>query len=210
MLTDRGGRGPDDEVVRLLGKLRDTGPAYPPRLYTARRAAVLAGLAALQIGAAVAGASLLAKLVKLLKGMSIVEMVVLGVEVAAVTGMAAYGATAAYVYRDTLKQMLLPGSVNTTPYPSLSVPPTQLAGEATGVNGTPTPSPTGSLTVTPLFTVPVPLSGDGTPPPPGFQPTQAPPTQPPVAGPPTDKPGNSFGLTKQAQQTQQAQQTPPP
>ncbi|HEX9117691.1 MAG TPA: hypothetical protein VGA61_16595 [Anaerolineae bacterium] len=192
MMMDRGGRGPDDEVVRLLGKLRDTGPAYPPRLYTARRAAVLAGLAALQIGGVVAGASLLAKLVKLLKGMSVVEKIVLGVEVAAVTGMTAYGATAAYIYRDQLKQLLLPGPSITTPYPSLSVPSTPPPGQGTGVSGTPTPSPTGSLTVTPFFTAPISPGGDSTPLAPTVaQPTQAPPTQPP----PT-KPGNSYGLTK--------------
>lgn len=201
---DRGGRGPDDEVVRLLGKLRDTGPAYPPRLYTARRAAVLAGLAALQIGGVVAGASLLAKLLKLLKGMSVVEKIVLGVEVAAVTGMTAYGATAAYIYRDQLKQLLLPGPSITTPYPSLSVPSTPQPGETTGLTGTPTPSPTGSLTVTPFFTVPISPGGDSTPLPPVLQPTVAPPTEAP---PPTDKPGKSYGNTTR---TPKPQSSPEP
>ncbi len=184
-----GGRNDqDDELVRLLGKLRDRGPAYPARLYTPRRAAVLAALAALQLGGAVAGVSLFAKIAKIVKGMGMVEKIVLGVEVAAVTGMTAYGAATAYVYRDQLKQLLLPPTAITSPFPSLSVPSSLLGTEA-ALTESPTPSPTGSLTVTPtFFLITQPSGGDSTPPPPPAQATQPPPQ-------PTN-PGLHLGQTK--------------
>ena len=52
--------------------------------------------------------------------MGVVEKVILGVEVAAVTGMTAYGAVTAYIYRDQIRQALETrfGVVTDTPFPS--------------------------------------------------------------------------------------------
>src|SRR5512142_2802111 len=114
----------DDEVIRLLGKLRDSGPEYPSSMFSKRRAAVMAAFAALNLGASVAGLSLLAHLAKIIKAMGVVEKIILGVEVAAVTGLTVAGAATAYKYRDNIQQILQSnlGIVTSTPWPSLSAP----------------------------------------------------------------------------------------
>ena len=43
MVMDQFGNDQDSEIVELLGRLRETGPEYPPRLYAARRATIMAG-----------------------------------------------------------------------------------------------------------------------------------------------------------------------
>ncbi len=185
-MMDRGRNDQDDEIVRLLGKLRDTGPEYPERLYGPRRTAVLAGLVALQLGGAAAGLSLFAKLANLVKGMGIVEKIILGVEVAAVTSMTVYGATEAYIYRDQLKQLLLPPTAISSPFPSLSVPSAASETEAALTEtATPTPSPTGS--VTPTYFVTNQPNSNGTPPPPSTK-----------EGPAPTKPGNRCGQDTKA------------
>ncbi len=184
-MMDRGRNDQDDEIVRLLGKLRDTGPEYPSRLYGPRRTAVLAGLAALQLGGTAAGLTLFAKLVNLVKGMGIVEKIILGVEVAAVTSMTVYGATEAYRYRDQLMQLLLPPTAISSPFPSLSVPSANSETEAALTETvTPSPSPTGS--VTPTYFVTSEPNADGTPPPPQATKEEPQPT----------KPGLHLGQTK--------------
>ena len=142
---DRLGNDQDREIVELLGRLKDAGPEYPPRMFAARRAAVIATLAALPIGGAIA-VSLFGKLAAIVKSMSVVDKIVLALEVAAITGVTAYGATAAYIYRDELKSLLFPAptAVNT----STSIP-TELSPLPVipVVEGTPsgTPTPTGTL-----------------------------------------------------------------
>ncbi len=146
----------DEEVIRLLSKLKDTGPEYPHSMYTERRTAVLAGLVALNLGAGVAGLTLLGHLFKIVKGMGIVEKIILGVEVAAVTGMTAYGAATAYIHRNEIGQLLRQNfeTITTTPWPTLSVAsPLPGAVGLPGLTGSPTPSPTGSLTATPTGTL---------------------------------------------------------
>lgn len=138
----------DDEVIRLLGRLKEAGPEYPSSLYSQRRAAVLAGFAALNLGVAAAGLTLFAQIAKILKGMGLIEKIILGVEVAAVSGLTTYGAITAYQYRNELKQLLFPTTQSAeTPFPSLSIssplPPTE------EVLGEGTPTPTGTLTITP-------------------------------------------------------------
>ncbi len=167
----------DDEVIRLLGQLRDSGPEYPSSLFSKRRAAVMAAFAALNLGAATAGLTLLGHLVKIVKGMGVVEKIVLGVEVAAVTGMTAYGAVTAYKYRYEIQQVLQSnlGIATSTPWPSLVAPvagggATELAETGTAT-ATPSPTPTGTW---------YPPTQDGGGPVVG-QPTQPSSTPPPVA-----------------------------
>ena len=191
----------DDEIIRLLGQLRDTGPEYPSSLFSKRRAAVMAAFAALNLGAAAAGLSLLAHLVKIIKAMGVVEKIILGVEVAAVTGLTAYGAATAYVYRNEIRQVIESnlGIQTNTPFPSLA-PPVGGSGGSSATEpvaiGTPsvTPTPTGTFFyVAPTQgsgnPVPTQVAPGDTPPPPPTQPppTKAPPTQPP----PTRVCGNS-------------------
>ena len=181
---DQFGKNQDDEVIKLLGKLKDAGPEYPPRLYAARRAAVLAALVVLPFAGAVA-VSWFARLVKLVKSMGVIDKIVLAAEVTAVTGLTVYGAVTAYTYRDAIKQLLLPGAGNATPFPSLSVPVDTLAPVQPTLTGSETPTPTGTLTA-------IPLIGNTS----QAGPTQVvnPPTQPPVSGQPT-LPGNRYGNT---------------
>jgi hypothetical protein len=181
---DQFGKNQDDEVIKLLGKLKNAGPDYPPRLYAARRAAVLAALIALPFAGAVA-VSWFARLVKLVKSMGVIDKIVLAAEVTAVTGLTVYGAVTAYTYRDAIKQLILPGSGNVTPFPSLSVPVDTLGPLQPTLTGSETPTPTGTLT-------PIPLIAET----PGSGNTQVVnPTQPPISAPPT-KPGLHLGQTK--------------
>src|SRR5512143_3800953 len=147
---DRLGNDQDREIVELLGRLKDAGPEYPPRMFAARRAAVIAALAALPIGGAIA-VSLFAKLAAIVKSMSVVDKIVLALEVAAITGVTAYGATAAYIYRDELKSLLFPAptAVNTsTSIPTELSPLPVLPVVEETPSGTPTPTGTIYLTDT--------------------------------------------------------------
>ena len=139
----------DEELVRRLGNLKAVSPEYPAHLRAGRRAAVLAGLAAIPVGGS--AASLLARFAKFFKAMGPVDKVILTVEVAAVTGLTTYGAVSAYIYRDALKQLLIPSAVH-TPFPTLSIP---LQSEETeteaSTRATPTATVTATLTPTPLF-----------------------------------------------------------
>jgi hypothetical protein len=149
---NRFGNDQDQEIVELLGRLKDTGPEYPPRMFAARRAAVLAALAALPIGGAIA-ISLFSKLAAVVKSMSVVDKIVLGLEVAAITGVTAYGATAAYIYRDELEALLFPEPtvVNTStsiPTELSPVPVIPAFGETPSGTPTLTPAPTGTIYLT--------------------------------------------------------------
>ncbi len=184
----------DEEVIRLLSKLKDTGPEYPHSMYTERRTAVLAGLVALNLGAGVAGLTLLGHLFKIIKGMGIVEKIILGVEVAAVTGMTAYGAATAYIHRDEIGQLLRQNfeTITTTPWPTLAAPGVgvgvspAVATEEALLTGTPTPSATPSPTGTLFYTdTPEPGGGGGSNSTPGA-PNQPEPTNP----------GNHYGQTE--------------
>ncbi len=199
---DFGRKDRDDELIQLLGRLKDVGPEYPSSMYSQRRAAVMAGFAALQLGAAVVGLSLLGHLVHIVKGMGVVEKIILGVEVAAVTGLTAYGAATAYVYRNEIRQVLFSSTQSSnTPFPSLSVPPSAnpfTGGPAVGP-GTPTPTPTGTVTVT----VPPYLGPTNAPPNPYNTPVaptnMPPPTKTPPLPVPTDdcgRNGKCLGHTK--------------
>ncbi len=179
---DHFGNDQDRQIVELLGRLKDTGPEYPPRLYQARRASILAALAALPLGGA-AALSLFGKLSHMVKAMSVVDKAILAVEVVAITGMSAVGAAAAYIYRDELKALILSAvpTANVTPFPSLAPPstePVQPTPEATPSESA-TPSPTGTI----LFTVTNGPSGNG----PGA-------TEPPPP-PKATEPGNRYGNT---------------
>jgi hypothetical protein len=152
---DQNRQVPDDEIIRLLGRLKEAGPEYPAHLQAGRRAAILAGLALLPAaaGGLAAGGSWIAHLIKIVKAMSVIDKIILGVELVAVTGLTTYGAVNAYVYRNALRQLLFPSAAQ-TPFPTLSVPvasDTESATEAL----TPTPTPTGTLTLTvePIQTV---------------------------------------------------------
>jgi hypothetical protein len=182
---NRIGNDQDNEIVELLGKLRDAGPEYPPHLYAARRAALIAALAALPIGGVLA-VSLFTKLAHVIKGMSVIDKIILGVEVAAITGVSAYGAAAAYIYRDQLKTLLLGTSsvvsTNTSePIPTLSTEaPVLPIAEETPLG---TPTVTGTVTGTVFVT--------DTNKPQVVKPAA---TQPPVQGQAT-KPGLHLGNT---------------
>lgn len=144
-----GRKDQDDEVIRLLGKLKDSGPDYPSNLFTRRRAAVMAGFAALHLGASVVGLTLFAQLVKMIKAMGVVEKIVLAAEVVTVTSMTTYGAIEAYTYRNQLRQMLFPSSISSnTPFPTLSVPLLVPPSEQAVGEGTATPVPSGTVTAT--------------------------------------------------------------
>jgi len=205
-----GRKDQEDEVIRLLGRLKDAAPEYPANMYSRRRASVMAGFVALHLGASIAGLSLLAQLAKILKGMGIVEKIILGVEVAAVTGLTGYGAVTAYVYRDQLKEMLFPSSLSgETPFPSLSIP-SPLSATEQSASATSIAAETGTVTatVTPLFTLEVPpteASNPGNPistpapiqPPPTSKPPPPPTNQPPPQ--PTRTHGLHLGQTKTPQ-----------
>ncbi len=176
----------DDEVIRLLGKLNEAAPEYPANLQAERRAAVMAGFAALNLGASAAGIGLVAHLVKIVKAMGVVEKIILAAEVTAVTGLTAYGAATAYVYRDEIRQMLFPGSISSnTPFPTLFVSSPLPATEVAIGTGTPTPTPTGTLTIT---VPPYATSGGGS-----AEGTPEPPTEPPVAN--STNAGHHYGQT---------------
>ncbi len=186
----------DDEIIRLLGKLSDSGPAYPSSMFSKRRAAVMAAFAALNLGAATAGLSLLANLVKVVKAMGVVEKVILGVEVAAVTGMTAYGAATAYKYRYEIQRALEQTfeSTTATPWPSLVVPGAGGAATEFTEIGTATPTPTGSPTPTGTWYPTTEPSGPGETQPPETQVAQPSSTPPPQAVATT--PGLHLGQTK--------------
>lgn len=150
---DHFGNDQDKEIVELLGRLSQTGPEYPPRLFAARRAAVIATLAALPFAGA-AAVSLFGKLASTVKAMSIIDKVILGVEVAAITGVTAAGAALAYVYRDELKSLIqsVPTAIiapvpSVQPIPTLSVStePVLPTLEATPSES---PTPTGTIYIT--------------------------------------------------------------
>ena len=174
------GMTPEQNVVRLLGQLRDASPEYPARLQAQRRAAVLAGLAAIPVATGLLAIPWIARLVKLIKAMGFIDKVILAVEVATITGLTGYGAVTAYQYRYQLQQLLFPSGPQ-TPFPTLSIPPTNTPVPPTEPRGTGTPTPTGTLlpTIPPLFTQPV----FGTPVP-GIQSTPLPPIPPQVTNPP--------------------------
>ncbi len=183
---DQFGKDQDTQIVELLGRLKDTGPEYPPRLYAARRASVVAALAALPLGGAVA-VSLFGKLSTVVKGMSVVDKIILAVEVTAITGMSAYGAVAAYIYRDALKSLILttlgvPTQV-VSPFPTLSVP----------VNTEPVATPEGTPSETPTPTVTGTIFVTDTNQPNVVQPGE---TQPPPKQPEPTHPGLHLGQTK--------------
>ncbi len=191
-----GRRNQDDEVIRLLGQLKDSGPDYPSSLYTRRRAAVMAAFAALHLGAAAVGLTLFAQIAKMIKAMGVVEKIILAAEVATVTGMTTYGAIEAYVYRDQLKDLLFPTSLSSnTPFPSLSIPsliPSEQAGEETA-----TPVPSGTVTATaepfPTWTQQVIQQSGNTP---AAVATQAQQQQPPPPKPTKcGNSGNCYGKT---------------
>ncbi len=210
-MTMNGNGYQDRQVIDLLGKLRDAGPEYPPQLMSKRRAAVLASLALLPLAAgALVGVSWIDRLIKLIKGMSLIDKIVLGVEVAAITGLTGYGAVNAYIYRDVLKQMLLPAA--NTPFPTLSVPSTLSGGQNQGPNagtpggtGTPTGTPTPFPTWTGIASPPptnVPLNGTPVPP------TSVAPTNPPK---PTPVPhGTKAGFTPKPERSPHPGKTPKP
>lgn len=196
MTMNAQGMIPDQEVIDLLGKLRTAGPEYPLELRTQRRAAVLASLAVVPVAAGgLLAISWIARLVKLIKGMALIDQIVLGVEVAAITGLTAYGAVNAYIYRDVIRQLIAPSS--NTPFPTLSVPSTLAAGRTPNANegtpegtGTPTPTPTPLATWSGLATQP----GIATPPP--LVPTSVVATSQPTNPPPVatrTKPGRRCG-----------------
>jgi hypothetical protein len=196
MNMNRQGRNPDQDIIDLLGKMKDTGPEYPPRLWADRRAAVLASLAVLPVAAGLMAIPWIARLVKLIKAMTFIDKIILTVEVAAITGMTGYGAVTAYQYRYQLQQLLLPSTIH-TPFPTLSVPPSQppaaatnsAAETATAGTGTPTPTvtPFATLIVPPVYNTP---QIGSTPLPP---PTNPPPTNPPPK--PTRTRGLHLGQT---------------
>ena len=197
MNMNRQGRNPEQDIIDLLGKMKDTGPEYPPRLWADRRAAVLAGLAVVPVATGLMAIPWIARLIKLIKGMAFIDKVILTVEVAAITGLTGYGAVTAYQYRYQLQQLLFPSAVH-TPFPTLSVPPTPPPAQQTNsametaTAGTATPTPT----VTPLATW-TGLAGY-TPQAPGYTP-QAPAT--PLPPQPTNPPpqatdaGHHYGQT---------------
>lgn len=198
MTMDELGMTPEQEVIDLLGKLRSAGPEYPLELRTQRRAAVLASLAVVPVAATgLLAISWVARLVKLIKGMALIDQIILGVEVAAVTGLTAYGAVNAYIYRDVIRQLVAPSS--STPFPTLSVPPTILFGKTPGASGlqagetgTTTPTITPLATWTGFPTLPntnEPPASTGV-----VAPTNPPPTNPPATNPPPPtKPGRRCG-----------------
>ncbi len=143
----------DTEIVELLGRLRETGPEYPPRLYAARRASIVAALAALPLAGAV-GVSIFSKLATVIKSMSVVDKIILAAEVTAITGVTAVGAVGAYIYRDELKSLILSAvgapTAIVSPIPSLSVPVNTepVATPEATPSETPTPTVTGTIFVT--------------------------------------------------------------
>jgi hypothetical protein len=149
---NRQSRNPDQDIIDLLGKMKETGPEYPPRMMADRRAAVMASLAVVPAVGLLA-IPWIARLVKMIKAMAFIDKVILTVEVAAITGLTGYGAVTAYQYRYQLQQLLFPSSIR-TPFPTLSVPPTlnpaaqTSSAMETATAGTETPTPT----VTPLAT----------------------------------------------------------
>lgn len=153
MNMDWQGSNPNQDIIDLLGKLKDSGPEYPPRLWADRRSAVLAGLAAVPVATGLLAIPWIARLIKLIKAMAFIDKVILAVEVTAITGLTGYGAATAYEYRYQIQQLLLPSTIH-TPFPTLSVPPSQPPAIETArahevsIAGTATPM----RTVTPLAT----------------------------------------------------------
>ncbi len=182
----------DTEIVELLGRLRETGPEYPPRLYAERRASIVAALAALPLAGAV-GVSVFSKLATVIKSMSVVDKAILAVEVTAITGATAAGAVGAYIYRDALKSLILTTlgvpTQTVSPFPTLAAPVS-----TEPVVGTPEPTPT--ETPTPTVTGTIFVTDTNQP-----NVNQPESTQPPPNQPEPTNPGLHLGQTPKPEST---------
>jgi hypothetical protein len=67
----------DELIKRLLGKLKEAGPEYPPRLFEARRAAVLASMRVPAITCLVGG-SWFGRLTRPIRSMALIDKILTG------------------------------------------------------------------------------------------------------------------------------------
>ncbi len=150
----------DQDVIKLLSRLKTSEAKYPPDLLSKRRAGFMAGIAAL-LGGSVAGgggggaggtasaAGSGGHAGTAMAGMSQVDKLIIALEVVVLTGMTSYLGVTAYENRDYLKSLLFP----TTPTVAQAAPPVfPLSTESTAsllpTIGTPTPTGTLDTTMT--------------------------------------------------------------
>ncbi len=194
----------DKALIDLLGKLKDGSPEYPRQLRTARRASLLASLAAVPtVHGVLGGASLLSRFLKMFKALGMMEKIVVVAELLAVVGLTSYGAVAAYRYRYVLQRLLFPVAASATPFPTLSIPsPAPQREILPAVSAVSAPTETPTMTVTPfaLWTAQPGGAREEQPQPPLA--TQAPANeQKPVQVQPTATRGLRLGQTKTPEAT---------
>ncbi len=107
---NRTGNLRDQDILKLLARLRGNNPKYPPNLLSKRRAAFVASIAVL--GAATSSIALPAgeSSGSLFAAMGVLDKIVLAVELFTLTVVTALIADTAYINRDVLKNLLFPGT----------------------------------------------------------------------------------------------------
>ncbi len=138
----------DKDVANLLSRLKDAEAKYPADLLLKRRARFISGAAALKGGSIHAGSGV-GHAGMHPTALTLMDKVIIAIELAVLTSLTAYLAAVAYANRDYLKHLLFPSTptaiqqVVPPPYFSGSTEPT-VSSILTG-----TPTPTGTLESTP-------------------------------------------------------------
>lgn len=181
----------NQEVVKLLTKLKSTNGAYPPELLSARKARYLQQVAQVSVAA---GAGMgIKNVLKGTKGSGISSMAGPFLEIALVVAIVAEAGALGYIYRDKLAELLnislKKPSVEQTANPSVDQSP------SLELESTVTPTLTG--TATPMGTPSPVIVVNGT----AIHATDA---MNPVNVEPTDRNGNQYGLTPRPERTKDA------
>lgn len=138
----------DQEIIRLLSNLRNSGAIYPPDLLSARRASFMKHAAQLELVHETAGNSARGGSGKT----NILSNPLL--ETVLVVAIVAEALAASYIYRDKLLNWLQP-TPSTPAAVQESAPPSVVELSPTFITVTPiatsTPSPTGTMEITPTF-----------------------------------------------------------
>ncbi|MCL4528824.1 MAG: hypothetical protein M1282_05375 [Chloroflexi bacterium] len=168
----------DKDIVNLLSRVKDAEAQYPSDLLSKRRARFMGAIALM--GVSVRAGSGVGHTGAPATAMTLMDKVIIAIELVILGSLTAYLAATAYANRDYLKQLLFPSAPTAVQaMPTFFSIPTELTiSPIPTVTGTPTPTGT-------FEAVPTPAIGGGgaTPQPPPVKPT---------------KPGLHLGQTKNA------------
>ena len=138
----------DKDVANLLSRFKNAEVKYPADLLSKRRARFISGAAALKGGSIHAGSGA-GHAGMHPTALTLMDKVIIAIELAVLTSLTAYLAAAAYANRDYLKHLLFPS----TPTAVQAVQPPYFSGSAEPTVSsilTGTPTPTGTLESTPV------------------------------------------------------------